>query len=386
MAELGVGIVGCGYISGIYLENMPSFAGIKAVACTDIIPERSAAKAAAHGIADVTPDEIMKRDDVDIILNITPPLVHYEVSQAALSAGKHVFGEKPLCVELEHGRALIAEADRRGLKIGCAPDTFLGAGGRLAREMIDAGVIGKVVAGSCNLMSHGMEHWHPDPVAFYQHGGGPLFDVGPYYLNALINLLGPVESVRGLTSSATSTRFVTADGPRKNQHIPVETPTTIMGLMHFANGADINLFMSWDVWKHGHPAIELYGTEGTLRVPDPNFFGGTVQYTERDGTWITVNASERPFGRPNWRSPAWKVDRPDEANYRCLGIAELARAVTIGTAHRASGALGSHALEIMHAVLRSGVEGGTVKLDSTVSRPPVLAEAEAAQLWDGGWR
>ena len=298
MAELGVGIVGCGYISGIYLENMPSFAGIKAVACTDIIPERSAAKAAAHGIADVTPDEIMKRDDVDIILNITPPLVHYEVSQAALSAGKHVFGEKPLCVELEHGRALVAEADRRGLKIGCAPDTFLGAGGRLAREMIDAGVVGKVVAGSCYLMSHGMEHWHPDPVAFYQHGGGPLLDIGPYYLNALINLLGPVESVRGLTSSATSTRFVTAEGPRKNQHIPVETPTTIMGLMHFANGADI--------------IFSCRGTSGSTATRDRTVRdGGNVartgpEFLRRDRA---VHRARRNLDyRERQRTPIWPAE------------------------------------------------------------------------------
>jgi predicted dehydrogenase len=386
MADLGVGIVGCGVISGIYLENMRSFAGIKAVACTDIIPERSEAKAREHGIDAVTPADMLKRDDVDIILNITPPLVHYDVSLAALQAGKHVFSEKPLCVEVEHGKHLVDEARARGLAIGVAPDTFLGAGGRLARELVDQGIIGKVVAGSCNLMSRGMEHWHPDPRAFYVHGGGPLLDVGPYYMNALINLLGPVESVVGVTSTAFPTRHVTAEGPLKGQHIPVETPTTIMGMVHFASGADVNIFMSWDVWKHGHPAIELYGTEGTLRVPDPNFFGGSLQYSRGRDEWITVDASDRAFGRPNYRSAMWAATQPSQANYRCLGIAELAASVTRGTPHRASGAMGSHSLEAMQSVIRSGRDGGRIALQSKIDRPASLPEDEAARLWAGGWR
>lgn len=386
MADMGVGVVGCGVISATYLDYMPSFAGVKIVACTDIIPERSAEKATKHDVDAVTPDEMMKRDDVHIILNITPPQTHFEVDMAALSAGKHVFSEKPLCVEPGHGPRLVAEAQRRGLRLGCAPDTFLGAGGRLAREIIDSGRIGRIVAGSCNLMSRGMEHWHPDPRAFYVRGGGPLFDVGPYYLNALINLLGPIENVLGRTSSAFPTRFVTADGPLKGQHVPVETPTTLMGVLHFAGGADVNLFMSWDVWKHGHPAIELYGTEGSLRVPDPNFFGGVVEYTERGGDWITVDSSDRAFGRPNYRAASWAPTAPLRANYRCLGVAELASAITHGGPHRASLALGEHAVEAMHAVLLSGEQGGVVRLASKISRPEALGETDAAKLWRGGWR
>ncbi|WP_342359568.1 Gfo/Idh/MocA family oxidoreductase [Terrarubrum flagellatum] len=386
MTDLSVGVVGCGVISATYLDYMPSFAGVKIVACTDIIPERSAEKAAKHGIDAVTPEEMMKRDDVHIILNITPPQAHFEVDQAALSAGKHVFSEKPLCVEPDHGPRLVSEAQKRGLTIGCAPDTFLGAGGRLAREIVDSGKIGRVVAGSCNLMSRGMEHWHPDPRAFYQRGGGPLFDVGPYYLNALINLLGPIESVVGLTSSAFPSRHVTADGPLKGQHIPVGTPTTLMGVLRFACGADINLFMSWDVWKHGHPPIELYGTEGSLRVPDPNFFGGAVEYSERNGDWIAVDSGDRAFGRPNYRSASWPASAPMRANYRCLGVAELASAVQNGTPHRASLALGAHAVEAMHAVLASGADGGAVRLRSAIARPAALDETSAAALWAGGWR
>ena len=386
MAELGVGVVGCGVISGIYLENMPSFAGLKLVACTDIIPERSAEKAAKHGILAVKPEEIYKRDDIQIILDITPPLVHHDVSLAALSAGKHVFSEKPLCIEPVHGERLVAEAEKRGLKLGCAPDTFLGAGGRLAREIIDSGRIGKVVAGTCNLMSRGMEHWHPDPRAFYIHGGGPIFDMAPYYLNALINLLGPIESVQSRVSTISPTRRVISDSPLKGRDIPVETPTTVMGLVHFASGADINVFFSWDIWKQGHPALELYGTEGSLRVPDPNFFGGALQYTERGGDWITVDSSDRAFGRPNWRSAMWPATRADEANYRCLGIAELASAVTRSTPHRANVKQANHVVETMHALVHGDARGATTRLKSSIPRPAVLAEDEAARLWAGGWR
>jgi predicted dehydrogenase len=166
----------------------------------------------------------------------------------------------------------------------------------------------------------------------------------------------------------------------------VETPTTIMGMLHFASGADVNIFMSWDVWKHGHPAIELYGTEGTLRVPDPNFFGGSLQYSKGRDEWITVDASDRAFGRPNYRAAMWPATQPSQANYRCLGIAELAASVTRGTPHRASGAMGSHSLEAMQSVIRSGRDGGRIVLDSKIDRPASLPEDEAAKLWEGGWR
>jgi predicted dehydrogenase len=383
MRDLGVGIVGCGVISGIYLKNMPLFKGVRLAACTDIIPERSREKARLHNIEAVPPEAMMQRDDVDIILNITPPKVHYEVSLAALEAGKHVFSEKPLCIESSHAARLLKEADDRGLKVGCAPDTFLGAGGRLAREIIDSGRIGKVVAGTCMMMGHGMEHWHPEPTAFYQYGGGPMFDVGPYYLNALINLLGPVASVQARASTAFQKRHVTAAGPLKGQDVSVETPTTLMGQLHFASGADINIVMSWDVWKHGHPAVELYGTEGSMRVPDPNFFGGYLEVTDRGGEWQRISTADKPFGKPNFRAPAWPATRPDEANYRCLGIAELASSVLHGTPHRASVGLGLHAVEVMQATLNSGQGGGEIAIASQIDRPSSFSDAEALALWAG---
>lgn len=380
MSDMGVGIIGCGNISTIYMQNMTLFRGLRLVACADARAEAAAAQAERFGIEATTMEGLLQRPDVDIVVNLTPPNVHYEVSHAALAAGKHVFGEKPITVEAEHAAALVAEAAVRGRLIGCAPDTFLGAGGRLAREVVDSGRIGRVLSGTCFLMSHGMEHWHPDPTFFYKPGGGPILDIGPYYLGALVNLLGSVESVQARSFAGFAERLVTSAGPMTGRSISVETPTTVMALIRFVAGAEIMLCMSWDVWKHGHPPIELYGTEGSMRVPDPNFFGGTVEYTERGGDWIVVDSADKPFGKPNWRSPNWPANAPSRANYRCLGIADLASAARNGTPHRSSGALASHVLEAMHAILAAGENGGTVLVLSRVERPAALGDDEAAAL------
>lgn len=380
MARLGVGVIGCGVISGIYMTNMEKFRGLTLVACADIRGEAAQATASKHGIAARSIEALLASDDIDIIVNLTVPAAHFEVSLAALRAGKHVFGEKPLCVLPDEGHELVAEAAARGRKLGCAPDTFLGAGGRLAREIVDSGRIGKILSGTCFLMSHGMEHWHPDPTFFFKPGGGPILDMAPYYLAALINLIGPVARVQALSSAGFAERIVTAEGPRKGQAITVETPTNVMSLLRFASGADIVFTMSWDVWKHGHPPIELYGSEGSLRVPDPNFFGGSVDYTERGGDWISLDAAAKPFGKPNWRSPNWAPTLPDRANYRCLGLAELASAVLEGTPHRSSGGLASHVLDVMHAILSAGETGGCVEVGSQIERPAALSDAEASAL------
>lgn len=383
MTELGVGIVGCGNISGIYLLNMPKYNGVRLVACADQRPEVAAAAAKANGIEALSVEALLARPDIDIVVNLTVPTAHYPVSKAALAAGKHVFSEKPLCVTVAEATELLALAKAKGLKWGCAPDTFLGGGGRLARELLDAGKVGKILSGTCFLMSHGMEHWHPDPEFFFKPGGGPILDMGPYYLAALINLLGPIESVQARASAGFAERLVTVEGPRKGQSITVETPTTAMALLHFAGGADIVFVMSWDVWKHGHPPIELYGTEGSLRVPDPNFFGGLVETTDRGGEWEAHDPADKPLGKPNWRSANWAPTMPERANYRGLGVAELACAVTNGTPHRASADLAAHALEVMHAILKAGTEGGTIAIKTPLERPVALGDAEAAALWRG---
>jgi predicted dehydrogenase len=383
MKELGVGVIGCGVISTIYMQNLVTFRGVRPVACADLLDDSARTQAARFGIRALAIEALMRDPEVDIVVNLTTPNAHFEVSHAALTAGKHVFSEKPLCVSAEDGHRLVREADRRGLKFGCAPDTFLGAGGRLAREVVDVGRVGSILAGSCFLMSHGMEHWHPNPEFFFKPGGGPILDMGPYYLSALCNLLGSVESVQAKASAGFAERVVTAEGPRKNSRIAVETPTTVMALIHFASGANVVLSMSWDVWRHGHAPIELYGTEGSLRVPDPNFFGGSVEVTERGEDWQLLDSSSRLYGKPNWRSPIWPASAPDRANYRCLGIADLASSVLNGTPHRSTGAFAAHILEVMYALLQAGADGGTVKIASRIERPAALSDDEAAIYWRG---
>lgn len=381
MNDLGVGIIGCGVISGIYMRNMPLFAGLRLIACADMRPESAKAQAEAYGIEALSVDDLLKRSDIDLVINLTVPNAHFTVSHAALTAGKHVFSEKPLCVTPDESRRLVAEAAKRKLVLGGAPDTFLGASGRLARQLVDKQAIGRVIAGSLFMMSHGPEHWHPDPEFFYKPGGGPVLDLAPYYLAALVNLIGPISRVQARATTGFAERLVTAPGPRNGSHIKVETPTTVMAMLTSASGAEINFTMSWDVWAHGHPPIELYGSEGSMRYPDPNFYDGLVEVTERGGEWKAHDSSSMHFGEANYRSPAWPASRPSRANYRCVGVSDMASAIQQGTPHRASGQLASHVLEVMYAILESGTEGSTITVAPTIDKPAAMSEADAGNLW-----
>jgi len=383
MSSLNVGVIGCGNISTIYLQNIPAYHALSVRACADARPEAAQAQASRFDVEALPVDELLAREDIDLVVNLTVPGAHFGVSLAALRAGKHVFSEKPLAVDFEEGRALVQEAEARGLLLGCAPDTFLGAGGRLARKLVDEGAVGRVLSGTAFLMSHGMEHWHPDPEFFFKPGGGPILDMGPYYLAALVNLIGPVKRVLAMSSIGFPERVVTSNSPRKGDRIAVETPTHVQALLEFASGAQVTFCMSWDVWKHGHPAIELYGTEGSLRVPDPNFFGGSVEITDRGGEWRTLDAGGLPLGAPNWRSLNWAPEAPSRANYRALGLADLASAVLRGTPHRSTGRLALHVLEVMHGILEGAATGQPTAITTTVDRPAVLPDDEAAGLWRG---
>src|SRR5829696_9973389 len=383
MDSLNVGIIGCGNISSIYLQNIPAYRGITLRACADARPDAAQAQASRFGIEALSVDELLRRDDIDLVVNLTVPAAHFGVSLAALRAGKHVFSEKPLAVDFEQGRRLVDEAEAHSLLLGCAPDTFLGAGGRLARKLVDDGAVGRILSGTAFLMSHGMEHWHPDPEFFFKPGGGPILDMAPYYLSTLVNLIGPVQRVFAMSSIGFPERVVTSESPRKGHRIVVETPTHVMSLLEFASGAQVTFCMSWDVWKHSHPAIEIYGSEGSLRVPDPNFFGGHVEITERGGDWRAVDSSEMPLGSPNWRSPNWAPDVPNKANYRALGLADLAGTVLQGGPHRSTGRLALHVLEVMHCILEGAATGSPMPVTTTLERPAVLDEDEAAQLWKG---
>ena len=317
--------------------------------------------------------------DVDIVLNLTIPQAHAEVTLAALAAGKHVYTEKPLATTVAAGERIVAEARARGLRVGAAPDTVLGAGVQEARRIIDEGGIGRPLTGLAAVLSHGMEHWHPNPAFFFQPGAGPVFDMGPYYLTTLVTLLGPVASVQALGQIGFAERTVTAPGSAMSgRTIKVETPTSVQALLQFRSGAQVTFLASWDVWRHGVPPIELHGSEGSLRAPDPNWFGGEIAIARREAEWTPIATRERVFGKPNWPR-----DRVAEANYRGLGLADMARAIEDKRPHRANGDVGLHVLAVMEGILRAAAEGRSVAIAHDCQRPEALSEAEALGLLRG---
>jgi predicted dehydrogenase len=375
MDTLGIGIIGCGNISTTYLTLAPLFRGLQVRAVADMNMAAAQARAAEYGVQAQSVEDLLANPALDLVINLTIPDAHFAVSQAILQAGKHVYSEKPLTLSLEDGLALRDLAAARGLRLGCAPDTFLGGAHQQARALIDEGRIGTITAGSSAVMSHGMEHWHPNPDFFFLPGGGPMLDLGPYYIANLINLIGPVRRVGALTSSASATRTITSE-PRNGQTIPVKTPTNIHALLEFANGATVTLSTSWDVWAHRRVSMELYGTEGSLFVPDPNYFGGTVDWAGRDGKIAPVAPWDHPFGRPNQDHP----NHGPLANYRTAGLADMAAALIEGRDQRCSLDRTLHGVEVMTAVLKSGETGDFVTLQTTCTRPAALSPAEAQAL------
>ena len=371
---LGIGIIGCGNISAAYLQLAPLFRGFEMRAVADLNMDAARARATEFGVRADSVDDILAADDIDIIVNLTVPAAHFDVSRDILNAGKHAYSEKPMVLSLAEGEALRALAEARGLRVGAAPDTFLGGAHQTARAALDAGDIGKVVSGTAHVMSHGMESWHPNPDFFFLPGAGPMLDLGPYYITNLIQLLGPVSRVSALTSIGQATRTIGSE-PRRGEVIPVKTPTTLHALLEFASGATVTLSTSWDVWAHRHGHMELYGLEGTMFLPDPNWFSGTVEVTQRDGPPRALASDDHPFAVPNDH----RGDTP-MANYRMAGLAEMVAAMAQRRPHRCSLDLALHAVDVMTSVLRAGEERTVIALSTTCDRPAPLTAAEAAAL------
>jgi predicted dehydrogenase len=351
-----VGIVGCGNIAPAYLTGCSKFPElIQVTACADVFPERAQEFGAKHGLTALTVQEMLASPEIDIVINLTVPAAHAEVSAAIIQAGKHVYGEKPLALNRADGKALLDAAATAGVRIGCAPDTFLGGGQQTCRALIDAGAIGRPIAATAFMVGHGPDSWHPNPFFYYLPGGGPMLDMGPYYLTALVNLLGPMRRIGASASRAFDMREAGAEGVR-GQPIPVSVNTHSAGVIDFEAGAAATVIMSFDVWAKNLPIIEIYGTEGTLSVPDPNTFGGEVR------VWHTSTRE--------WRSEPL-IGHTDVQ--RGIGVADMARAIADGSDHLASGALAYHVLDAMLAFDDSSAQDKHIYLESTVQRPPVLA-------------
>jgi len=356
MQRTRVGVIGCGNISAVYFRNCATFAHLEVVACADLIRARAEAAARQFQVPRVCAvEELMADPEIDVVLNLTVPRAHAEVDLAALAAGKHVYAEKPLAVAREDGSRILEMAASKGRRVGSAPDTFLGGAHQTCRKLVDDGAIGQPVAATAFMLGHGHESWHPDPEFYYAAGGGPLFDMGPYYLTALINLLGPVRRVTGSTRISFPERVITS-APKRGQRIKVEVPTHLAAVLDFANGAVATLVTSFDVWGAQVPHIEIYGSEGSLSVPDPNRFDGPVRLLRA--------------GTAEWQEvpPTHGYNR----EYRGLGLADMAAAIVSGRPHRASGVLANHVLEIIHAVHTASAESRHVALTSTCPRPDPL--------------
>jgi predicted dehydrogenase len=356
--KVGIGIIGCGNISTAYLKAAAHFPILDIRAVADRHHPAAEAQGAAFGVPVKSVDDLLAADDIEIVLNLTIPQAHVDVGLAALAAGKHVYSEKPLAVTVADGKRLVAEGEKRGLRVGCAPDTFLGGAHQTCRDIVDSGQLGQIIGGTAFFMCPGHERWHPNPDFYYQTGGGPMLDMGPYYITQLVNLLGPVASVTGMASKLRDTRPITSE-PRNGDMIKVEVFTHVTGTLSFASGAIVQVGMSFDVAAHRHTPIEVYGTDATLLVPDPNHFGGQIETRGKNEDWVTA-----PITMPYW-----------DGNFRSLGLADMAQAIRSDRPHRASGALALHALEVMEAVENAAQSGRRIDITTQPERPAPLGDS-----------
>lgn len=377
ISPLNVGIIGCGNISTTYLQFAPLFKTIRIVAVADLNTQAANARAREYGVVAKTVANLLIDPQIDIIVNLTTPEAHFVVTRNILLAGKHAYSEKPFVLSLEEGEALRKLSASTGKTICSAPDTYLGGTPQQARNIIDAGDLGKITSGTCHLMSAGMENWHPNPDFFYKLGAGPMLDMGPYYVANLINLIGPVARVSALANTPQAYRTIEA-GPRKGEKVPVSTPTSVHAILEFKNGALITLATSWDVKAHTHAHMELYGTRASLFLPDPNFFGGDLVMGVGDGNNRKIPQWDHPFITPNQQH-----DEGMLANYRTVGLADMAQAVLENRAPRCALESSLHCVDILLSILKSAQTGHAVSLSTTCSRPEPLGQGAARALLAG---
>lgn len=383
-----VSVVGAGVVSHAYLGSIRRSPELRLRYVCSKSGSSARRQTAIWGGTAATLAEILADAQTDIIVNLAPPDTHYEIGTAALRAGKHLYSEKPFATSLAGAQELVAMAADKGLKIGCAPDTFLGPAHQAARRALDSGVIGQVIGGAVAVQSRGMEAWHPNPAAFYQVGGGPLLDVGPYYVTILVHLLGPVVEVCGFSTRPASTRsYVDAKGQPAS--LDVSVPTTFNGALMFECGANVGISASWDVWNHRRSPIELYGEKGALAAADPNYFAGGVEISLAGAEWTPYQGNapqpKKAFDAdivrkalqlisagidPLSGKPLGSTNEPLLGDLRGLGITDLAASIREERAPRASGELALHVLDVLLALETASHERRTIAIRSTAARPP----------------
>ena len=379
MERTKVGIIGCGNISDLYFDNLTGRFGeeIEVVSCADLLREKAERQAERYKIPRVySVEEMLKDPGVDLVVNITIPKAHGQINQAALRAGKHVYCEKPLALTWEEAEETIRLAEERHVRIACAPDTFLGAGIQTCRRLLDEGWIGTVTSGTANFVWPGHEIWHPSPAFYYQKGGGPMFDMGPYYLAALVAMLGPVKKLTAMTSKARKSRTITSQ-PLWGQKVKTEVPTHYSGLLEFAGGAVVTVTMSFDVWFSSLPHMELYGTEGVLFCPNPDLFSGPVRLLRGESVIDSLAGLDLsgagtkgdPFDFSGYLKEIPLCYHDPLTKIRGLGVAELARSIKEGRECRISHGFMLHIMELLTAFEAASQKDTVYTMKSTCRRP-----------------
>ena len=376
-----IGLIGCGNIAETYFRAQDYFNNIKFIACADKFPEVSKKCADQYNIKSLTVDEIIHDTNVDVILNLTIPQAHFEISKLALEAGKHVYSEKPMSIKYDEANELVNLAKDNNLYIGNAPDTFLGGGGQVARKFVDNGDIGKVMTGNFIFAFPGVQEFHPNPESWFQSGGGPVIDMGPYFFTTLVNLLGPVKNVRSRGKKFADQREYLV-GPKKGKSFNVDISTSVMLDIEFANEAIVQGFISFDVQNHARNHMELYGTKGSLVVPDPNMFGGPVLLSRELGSeWQEFSVEDKYLGKTNIINHSGRSNEaPKQSNYRGVGLSEMIYSIENNIQHRCNGNLALHVLDIIESTIIASETKKEVSLRSTCEQPKPLSEDQIKLL------
>ncbi len=376
-----VGIIGCGNILETYLRSEKYFNNINFVSCSDINMDLAAKTANENNLQALTVDELLNDKNVDVILNITIPQAHYEISKKCLQAGKHVYSEKPMSVKYDQAKELLKLAKDSSLYIGNAPDTFLGGGVQLSRKLIDEGNLGQILTGNFIFAFPGVQEFHPKPESWYQEGGGPVIDMGPYFFTTLVNLLGPVKNVRGRGAKFFDKKEYKV-GPNKGKTFDVEIPTSYMFNLEFKNNSIVQGFISFDVQNHMRNHIELYGSHGSIVVPDPNMFGGPVITSKELGSvWVNHSVEDKPLGKTNIKNHSGRSNEAaEQSNYRGIGLSEMIDSIEKNKLHRCNGDLALHVLDIIECSMISSIYKVEVDLRSSCERPQPFLDQEIKQL------
>lgn len=366
-----VGLIGCGHIAETYFRAHKYFKNFKIIKCADIKVSASKKCASIYGIKALSVNELLNDNEVEIILNLTVPKAHYKVAKSALKHNKHVYSEKPIAINLNDGKKLLKIAKKKKLYIGNAPDTFLGGGNQMSKNLIEKNSIGKINLGNAIFAFPGVQSYHPNPEPWFaKKEGGPVIDMGPYYLTALVNLLGPAKEVQGSFMYGVKYRTI-GIGPKKGKKIKVHCPTTYLSTITFENGSIIRVTLSFDVIAHQRNHIELYGSKGSMIVPDPNMFGGSVfTCTKLGNPWKEFKTEKMPLGKINIRSKSLRANESStNANYRGVGLAEMAYCIENKKLNRCSGELSVHVLDIIQSTMKASTTGKKQKIKTTCKIP-----------------